>query len=79
MRSDSDARRIFFAVLLMAPWISSRDGFMDTFGTVSSTSTPKMGRSTYKKPPLDLEPSRFFIARNDARVAVKIAWYISFA
>ena len=63
----------------MAPWISSSDGFMDTFGTVSSTSTPKMGRSTYKKPPLDREPSLFFIARNDARVAVRIAWYISFA
>jgi hypothetical protein len=52
---------------------------MDTFGTVSSTSTPKIGRSMYKKPPLDREPSLFFIAKNDARVAVRIAWYISLA
>jgi hypothetical protein len=57
--------------------MSSKLGFMVTLGICSSTSTPKIGRSMYKNPPLLRDPRRVRMARNDVRVHVKIDWYMN--
>ena len=63
-----ETRRIARQHRLMALWISSSVGVIETCGMVSSMSTSKNGRSRKRKPPDAREPTRFLIAWSDAFV-----------
>ena len=67
------------AVLFTVDWMSSREGFMLTTGTVSSTSTSKKGLSTKRNPADIPAASLFFRTFKDLCVADRMAWYMSLA
>ncbi len=70
--SSSDARSTRFAVEFTAFWMSSSDGFSDTDGTASSTSTSNSGRSCMSELP-GRRARRAFMAASEARVAARMA------
>ena len=67
------AKLTFLPAVLMAVWMSSKEGTITTRGTLSCTLTSKRGRSTYRKPALAREPSLFFMAVKLALVADRMA------
>mmetsp|Transcript_51063 Transcript_51063/g.121549 ORF Transcript_51063/g.121549 Transcript_51063/m.121549 type:complete len:241 (-) Transcript_51063:107-829(-) len=76
---DLEHRRMFSAHRLIAPWISSNDGFMVTSGSDSSISTLKNGFSTYSRPAMPPRAARRFLsAKNDCFVQRRIDMYALF-
>ena len=71
--AHNPAKLTFLPAVLMAVWMSSKEGTMTTRGTLSCTLTSKRGRSTYRKPALAREPSLFFMAVKLALVAERMA------